>query len=83
MQMKEITSLSKILTMALFQGDDAANEEEQKKQILLAAARIIKDKIKQVNSKREEYPSSASMESSEENLHFLPHSLRLLLSTLL
>lgn len=46
------------------------------KQILLAAARIIKDEIKQTSSTRNEYPSTATLE-------YLPHSLHFLLSTLL
>lgn len=53
------------------------------KKILLGTARIIKDEIKQVTSTRNQYPSSVSMESCQENPEYLPYSLRFLLSILL
>ena len=50
-----------------------------RKQILPAAARIIKNEIKQIDFSRESYPSTRNIESVVDNMEYLLHSFRLLL----
>jgi hypothetical protein len=58
------------------QKDDPTME---KIHIIKAAAKLIRDDIKSVDTSNETYPASHEIESPEECLNFLPETLTLLL----
>ena len=58
------------------------SEEEEKYHIVRTAAKIIKNDIKLLESKLENYPTAFNMESAENNLSYLPMSLQIILENL-
>jgi len=67
-----------------FHSQQKSNTPEQEKMsIIEAAAKFIREDIKSVPSSNSHYPSFREIESEEENLNFLPKSLRFLLQEII
>lgn len=58
------------------------SQEDEKKLIIETAAKLIKSDIKTIDTNKSTYPESSNLSSCEENLSFVPESLRLLLRTI-
>ena len=66
-----------------FHANQSKDPLTQQKLILEAAAKLILDDIKQVETGPATYPSSTDIESAEASLNFLPDSLKIFLGKIL
>lgn len=72
-------STAKVVLQDFYGHAQAADTEKEKMRIIKTAAKLIRDDIKSVMTSHELYPD---MLSEEENVNFVPESLRLLLGGL-
>ena len=66
-----------------FHDRQKADPQMEKLHIIQAAAKLIKDDIKSIETSKEFYPASHKMETEEECLNFIPETLKLLLGGIL
>ena len=72
------STCSSILHDYFLSNDKDQDDEQKKKHLILTAAKLIKSEIKEIECSKKEYPKSSSIASEEENLEYLPDSLKIL-----
>ncbi|KAL5022362.1 hypothetical protein ScPMuIL_001517 [Solemya velum] len=75
------TTAAKIL-QTFYENPKMNDENAEKRRIINAATEFIKADIKNIETSKLSYPNSDKLGSLEENLEYLPDSLRLLLNNL-